>query len=66
MTYVGKFIGVGLPETLCVTATEVHGGVVCREVNVSGFPIIQGFLDSSSHRGGLLCILVPPGGGGRE
>ena len=66
MTYVREFAGVGLPETLCVTTTEVHGGVVCREVNVPGFPIIEGFLDSGSYRGGLLCILVPPGGGGRE
>ena len=62
MTYVGEFTSVGLPETLCVTATEVHGGVVCREVDVPGPPIIEGFLDSSSYRSGLLCTLVPPGG----
>jgi len=66
MTHVGKFTGVGLPETLCVAAIEVHGGVVHWEANLPGFPIIEGFLDSSSYRGSLLCTLVPPSGGGWE
>ena len=66
MTHVGEFAGMGLPKTLCVAAIEIHGGMLGREVNVPGLPIVKGFLDSSSYCGGLLCILVPPGGGGRE
>lgn len=60
----GELTSVGLPKALCVTAIEVHGGVLHREVDVSWLPIIEGFLDSSPYRRGLLCTLVPLGGGG--
>ena len=63
VAYRGEFIGMGLPKALCVASGQVHGGVLCREANVSGFPNIEGFLNGGSYCGSLLSTLVPPGGG---
>jgi len=63
MTDVRELAGVGLPETLCITATKVYGGMLYWEGTVPWLPAIEGFLDGGSDCCGLLCTLVLPGWG---
>ena len=56
----------GLPEALCITSAEVHGGVLQWEVNVSRFPIVECFLNGGPYRGGLMRAIVLPSGRRRE
>ena len=56
----------GLSETLRITATEVHGGVLYREVNLSGPPFIECFLDGGPYRRGILSALILPSRGRRK